>query len=75
MNCLSFKTKFGWIGAFEKKNKIVMIKFGKYSNKSVSKNLKKLRSNIFNFFNKKNKKISSKLPINGNSIQKKITKF
>ena len=72
MNCLSFKTKFGWIGAFEKKNKIVMVKFGKYHNKSVSKNLKKLRSNIFNFFNKKNQKINSKIHISGNLIQKKI---
>ena len=72
MNCLSFKTKFGWISAFEKKNKIVIVKFGKHKNKSVSKNLKKLRSNILNFFNKKKKKISSKIHIKGNSIQKKI---
>ena len=72
MNCLSFKTKFGWIGAFEKKNKIVMVKFGKCHNKSVSKNLKKLKSNIFNFFNKKNQKINSKIHISGNLIQKKI---
>ena len=43
MNCLSFKTKFGWISAFEKKNKIVILKFGKHKNKSISKNLKKLR--------------------------------
>ena len=74
MNCLSFKTKFGWIGAFEKKNKIVMVKFGKYHNKSVSKNLKKLRSNIFDFFNKKNQKINSKIHISGNLFQKKIWK-
>ena len=72
MNCLSFKTKFGWISAFEKKNKIVILKFGKHKNKSISKNLKKLRSNIFNFLNKKNKKIDTKLHINGNLIQKKI---
>ena len=44
MNSLSFKTKFGWISAFENNNKIVQVKFGKYSSKSVTKNLKKVKS-------------------------------
>ena len=72
MNSLSFKTKFGWITAFEKKNKIVRVKFGKYKNKSISTNLKKIKSNINNFLNKKNKKINSNFDIKGNVVQKKI---
>ena len=53
MNSLSFKTKFGWISAFEEKGKIVRIKFGKHKNKDISKNLKNLKIKINNFFNKK----------------------
>ena len=72
MNCIPFKTKFGWISAFERKNKIERIKFGKYKNKSVSKRLIKLKSNILNFFDKKDKKIVFKDPIIGTNIQKKV---
>ena len=32
MKSLSFKTKFGWITAFEEKGKIVRIKFAKHQN-------------------------------------------
>ena len=74
MNSLSFKTNFGWISLFEVKNKIVQIKFGRCKNKSVSNNLNKLKININNFFNKKNKSIKSSFKINGNSMQKKIWK-
>ena len=72
MNSLSFKTKFGWISAFEEKGRIVSIKFGKYKNKSISHNLIKLKIKINNFFNKKNKTIKSNFFIKGNSIQKKV---
>ena len=72
MNSLSFKTKFGWISAFEEKGRIVSIKFGKYKNKSISLNLIKLKIKINNFFNKKNKTIKSNFFIKGNSIQKKV---
>ena len=37
MNCLSFKTKFGWVSAFEEKNKVVEVKFGKYKNNNTTK--------------------------------------
>ena len=47
---ISIKTKFGWISAFEQNNKIFKVKFGKYKNKSISTNLKKIKSNISNFF-------------------------
>ena len=72
MNSLSFKTKFGWISAFEEKGKIVRIKFGKHKNKDISKNLKNLKIKINNFFNKKNRSIKSNFFIKGNAIQKKV---
>ena len=72
MNSLSFKTRFGWISAFEEKGKIVKIKFGKHKNKNISKNLKILKIKINSFFNKKNKTIKSNFLIEGNTIQKKI---
>ena len=43
---ISIKTKFGWISAFEENNKIIEVKFGKYKNKSISKNLKKFKSSL-----------------------------
>ena len=72
MNSLSFKTRFGWISAFEEKGKIVKIKFGKHKNKNISKNLKSLKIKINRFFNKKNRTIKSNFLIEGNTIQKKI---
>ena len=69
---MSFKTKFGWISAFEEKGKIVRIKFGKHKNKDISKNLKNLKIKINNFFNKKNRTIKSNFFIKGNAIQKKV---
>ena len=72
MNSLSFKTRFGWISAFEEKDKIVKIKFGKHKNKNISKNLKSLKIKINNFFSKKNSSIKSNFLIKGNPIQKKV---
>ena len=72
MNSLSFKTKFGWISAFEEKGKIIIIKFGKHKNKNISKNLKSLKIKINSFFNKKNRTIKSNFLIEGNTIQKKV---
>ena len=72
MNSLSFKTRFGWISAFEEKGKIVRIKFGKHKNNNISKNLKSLKIKINSFFNKKNKTIKSNFLIEGNTIQKKV---
>ena len=74
MNSLSFKTKFGWITAFEEKGKIVRIKFAKHRNKSISKNLMNLKNKINDFFNKKNKTVKSNFLIIGNNIQKKVWK-
>ena len=72
MNSLSFKTRFGWISAFEEKGKIVRIKFGRHKNKNISKNLKSLKIKINNFFSKKNSFIKSNFLIKGNPIQKKV---
>ena len=74
MKSLSFKTKFGWITAFEEKGKIVRIKFAKHQNKSISKNLINLKNKINDFFNKKNKTVKSNFLIIGNNIQKKVWK-
>ena len=72
MNSLSFKTRFGWISAFEEKGKIVRIKFGKHRNKGINRNLKTLKNKINSFFNKKKKRIKSNFLIEGNTIQKKV---
>jgi len=69
---ISIKTRFGWVSAFEKKDKIFRVKFGKCKNKSTSKNLKKFKTNLNGFLLKKNKSIKSNFTIEGNSIQKKV---
>ena len=69
---ISIKTKLGWISAFEEKDKIVRVKFGKYKNKSINKNLKKFRHCLNDFLTGKIKSIKSNFLIEGNSIQKKI---
>ena len=74
MNSLSFKTKFGWISVFEENNRIIRVKFGKNKNKSISRNLKSIKSNLNFFLNKKSKKIRGNFTIQGNSIQKKVWK-
>ena len=50
---ISIKTKFGWISAFEQNGKIFKVKFGKFKNKSTSKNLKRFRLSLNNFMSKK----------------------
>lgn len=69
---ISIKTKFGWISAFEEKDKIVRVKFGKYKNKSISNNLKKFKTNLNKFLTGKSKFIKSNFFIKGNPIQKKV---
>ena len=44
INSISVKTRFGWISAFEEKNQIVRIKFGKHDKISNTKNLKNLKN-------------------------------
>ena len=72
INSISVKTRFGWISAFEKKDKIFKVKFGKCKNKSISKNLKKFKISLNAFLTGKNKSIKSNLLIEGNFMQKKV---
>ena len=69
---ISIKTKFGWITAFEEKDKIIKVKFGKFKNISSSKNLKKFRHSLNNFFSKKDKSIKFKYLLKGTTTQKQI---
>tara|TARA_Y100000590_G_scaffold201185_1_gene228639 strand:- start:1772 stop:2224 length:453 start_codon:yes stop_codon:yes gene_type:complete len=69
---ISIKTRLGWISAFEKKDKIFRVKFGKVQNKSVSKNLKRFKIDLIKFLNGKIKYIQSNFLIEGNKIQKKV---
>ena len=69
---ISIKTKLGWISAFEEKNRIFRVKFGKHKNKSVSKNLKRFKTNLIYFLDGKVRSIRSNFDIQGNKIQKKV---
>ena len=72
MNSLSFKTKFGWISAFEEKGKIVRIKFGKVKKQSQSRVLKSFKKNLTKFFKKRTLSIKAPYNIQGSQIQKKV---
>jgi len=69
---ISVKTKFGWVSAFEKNDKIFKVKFGKHKNKSASKNLKNFIINLNDFLQGKSKFFKSNFLIGGNSMQKKV---
>jgi len=69
---ISIKTKFGWITAFEEKDKIIRVKFGKFKNILPSKNLKKFRHSLNNFFSRKNKSFKFKYLLKGSSTQKRV---
>ena len=69
---ISIKTKFGWISAFEKKGKIVKVKFGKTRKQLISNNLRKFKNSLNNFTTGKSKSIKSNFLIKGNPIQKKV---
>ena len=69
---ISIKTRFGWISAFEKKGRIIKVKFGKTRKKSISNNLRKFRNSLNNFTTGKSKSIKSNFLIKGTTIQKKV---
>ena len=69
---ISIKTKFGWISAFEEKEKIVCVKFGKHKNKSSSKNLRKFKTILNKFLERKSKSFNCKILLKGSSAQKKV---
>ena len=72
MHSLSFKTRFGWISAFEENNKIYKVKFGKCKNTRLSKNLINFKSSFNYFLAKKNMPTKFKIYMEGNLIQKKV---
>ena len=69
---ISIKTKFGWISAFEEKEKIIKIQFGKCKNKRISKNLKKFKKYLHDFFSGKTNCIQSSIILKGNSNQLRV---
>ena len=73
-NTISFKSKFGWISASEKNNKILSMSFAKSNNRGKSILLNKLKKNLNNFFSKKTKKINSNILMEGSNLQIKIWK-
>ncbi len=73
-NTISFKSKFGWISASEKNNKILSISFAKSNNRGKSILLNKLKKNLNNYFFKKTKKINSNILMEGSNLQIKIWK-
>ena len=74
MNVISFKTKFGWIAISEKQGKILSVSFKKKNNKGRSKYLGLLKSNVNDYFDKKNKKINTNILLEGSELQIKIWK-
>ena len=69
---ISVKTELGWISAFENKEKIFKIKFGKVEKQSQSQTLKKFKKNLIKFFKKKAVNIKAPYEIQGSQIQKKV---
>ena len=73
---ISFKTKYGWITAFEEKGKITEIQLLKKKTKNIktSRILQKLRGKIQSYFSKKTTSFNIPLDIRGSLLQKKIWK-
>ena len=71
---ISFKSKYGWISATEKNNKILSVSFVKSNTKGKSILLNKLKKNLIDYFFKKTKKINSNILLEGSKLQIKIWK-
>ena len=74
INKLSFKTSFGWISAEENNNKIISVSFGRIKETDSSKELKKLKKILTNYFLGTNKKLQSNILMKGTKLQIKIWK-
>ena len=73
-NTISFRSKFGWISASEKNNKILSVSFAKSNNRGKSILLNKLKKNLIHYCSKKTKKINSNILMEGSNLQIKIWK-
>ena len=73
---ITFRTKYGWISAFEEKGKITEIKFLKTKTKNIgtSRILQKLRDKIQSYFSNKITSFNLPLDIRGSLLQKNIWK-
>ena len=69
---MSVKTKFGYITAFEKHDKIFKIRFVKVEKQTQSQNLNNFKKNLIKFLKKKSLTIQANYDLQGNQIQKKI---
>ena len=74
INKISFKTKIGWISAFEENEKIFKISFGRLKKNNYSFILKKFKEKLSNFYKKKIDLINVPYEMRGNYIQKKVWK-
>ena len=74
INCISFKTHFGWLHSQEINGEIQYIKFGKKKHVGNSKILKNLEKKIINFFMKRSTKIDISIKLKGSKLEKKIWK-
>ena len=72
MKSTSFKTKIGWVTAYEQNNKIFKIKFSKSNKRSNTKVLKSFKKNLLKYFQKKTNYIKANYKLVGNNTQKKI---
>ncbi|MBI29033.1 MAG: hypothetical protein CMI95_03965 [Pelagibacteraceae bacterium] len=69
---ISFKSKFGWITAFERDRKLRKISFEKKYIYKPSKTLLEFKKNINNFFLHKTDKITANYSLDGSIVQKKV---
>ena len=73
-NIISFKSKYGWISAEDKNNKIISVSFGKKKERGYSKELKKLKKILNSYFIGKTKKLTFSVLMEGTKLQIKIWK-
>ena len=74
MHSISFKTKFGWISAFEYKGKLTKITFKRQYKNKKTKILLNFKKQIEDYINKKKNRFKLNLNINGNIYQKIVWK-
>ena len=74
INQISTKTRFGWVSAFENRDKIFKVKFGRLKKQKKSKILEIFKKKLLGFFNKKFLNIKIPYEMKGSKIQKKVWK-
>ena len=72
INKISFRTKIGWISAFEENGKIFKINFGRLKKNNYNLLLKKFKKKLIKFYEKKDYLKNIPHEMRGNSCQKKV---